>query len=68
MTEPNTSDLDQAIRERIFARVNERNRKLIVRLEAVAIDLNHNRHFAALGGLDRMEHEIDEMRSFLRIA
>jgi hypothetical protein len=68
MTESNTSDLDQAIRERIFARVRERNRKLIVRLEAVAIDLSHNRHHAALGGLDRMEQDIDEMRCFLRIA
>jgi len=68
MTEPNTSDIDQAIRERILARVQERNRKLIVRLEAVAIDLNHSRHLAALGGLDRFEHEIDAMRSFLRIA
>jgi hypothetical protein len=68
MTESNTSDLDQAIRERIFARVKERNRKLIVRLEGVAIDLNHNRHYAALGGLDRMEQDIDEMRCFLRIA
>jgi len=68
MTEPNTSDLDQAIRERIFARVKERNRKLIVRLEGVGIDLNHNRQHAALGGLDRMEQDIDEMRCFLRIA
>lgn len=68
MTEPNTNDLDRAIRERIFARVKERNRKLIVRLEAVAIDLNHDRHHAALGGLDRFEQEIDDMRSFLRIA
>lgn len=66
MAEP--SDIDQAIRERILARVQERNRKLIMRLEAVAIDLNHNRHLAALGGLDRMETEIDAMRSFLRIA
>ena len=68
MTEPNTNDLDQAIRERIFERVKERNRKLIVRLEAVAIDLNHNRHLAALGGLDRFEREIDDIRAFLRIA
>lgn len=68
MTEPSTSDLDQAIRERILTRAKERNRKLIVRLEGVAIDLNHNRHYAALGGLDRMEHDIDEIRSFLRIA
>jgi hypothetical protein len=68
MPEPNNDDLDQAIRERIFDRVKERNRKLIVRLEAVAIDLNHNRHLAALGGLDRFEREIDEIRAFLRIA
>jgi hypothetical protein len=67
MTVPDLNQLDQAIRERILARAKERNRKLIVRLQAVEIDLNHDRHLAALGGLDRFEREIDDIRSFLRI-
>ncbi len=65
MAEPKTNNLDQAVRKRILARATEINQKLLVRLEAAAIDLNNNRHLAALGGLDGLEREIDDMRSFL---
>jgi len=65
MTEPKTNNLEQALRDRILARAKEINQKLLERLEAAAIDLNNNRHLAALGGLDGIEREIGEMRSFL---
>lgn len=65
MAEPKTNNLDQAVRERILARATEINQKLLVRLEAAAIDLNNNRHLAALGGLDGIEREVGEMRTFL---
>ncbi len=65
MKNPTTNDLDPAVRKRILERVREINHRLLVRLEAVAIDLNHDRHLAALGGIDGIEREIGEMRSFL---
>ena len=65
MAEPKLNNLDQAVREWILARAKEINKKLLVRLEAVSIDLNNNRHLAALGGLDGIERETGEMRSFL---
>lgn len=65
MTTPNPNELDKAVRERILARAKEINQRLLVRFEAVAIDLSHNRHLAALGGIDGVEREIGEMRSFL---
>lgn len=63
MAEPN--DPEQAVRRRILERVKEINQKLLVRLEAVTIDLNHNRPLAALGGIEGLEREIGQMRSFL---
>ena len=60
-----TDELEQAIRHRIIARVKEINQKLLVRLEAVAIDLNLDRPVAALGGLDGIDRDIDTIRSFL---
>jgi hypothetical protein len=65
MAEPKTNDPDQAVRERILERVKEINQKLLVRLGTAADDLDNNRHFAALGGIDGIEREIGEMRSFL---
>lgn len=65
MTKPKTNDLEQAVRKRIFERVKEINQRVLVRLEAVAIDLTHDRHLAALGGIDGIEREIGEMRIFL---
>jgi hypothetical protein len=65
MAEPKTNDLDQAVRERILERVKEINQKLLARLGTAADDLDHNRHFAALGGIDGIERDIGEMRSFL---
>jgi hypothetical protein len=65
MAEQKINNLEQALRNRILARAKEINQKLLVRLEATAIDLNNNRHLAALGGLDGIEREIGEMRSFL---
>jgi len=65
MAETKTNDTEQAVRRRILERVKEINQTLLVRLEAVAIDLNHDRDLAALGGIDGIEREIGEMRSFL---
>lgn len=65
MAAQNTDELDQAVRERILARVKEINQKLLARLGTAADDLDNNRHFAALGGIDGIEREIVEMRSFL---
>ena len=65
MAEHKTNEPDQAVRERILARATGINQKLLVRLEAVAIDLNNDRHLAALGGLDGIEREVGEMRTFL---
>ena len=65
MTEQNPNEVDQAIRQRIIARSKEINQRLLVRLEAVAIDLDHDRHLAALGGIEGLDREIREMRSFL---
>jgi hypothetical protein len=65
MAEHKTNEPEPAVRKWILERVKGINQKLLVRLEAVAIDLNHDRHLAALGGIDGIEREIGEMRSFL---
>ena len=64
-TEPQSHDLDEAIRERILGRVKAINTKLLTRLGTVAEDLDVGGHRAALGGLDGIERQIDTMRSLL---
>jgi hypothetical protein len=69
MTEPTNqsgpSDLDAAIRNRILERVKAINAKLLARLQTAADDLDVGGYRAALGDLDGIERQIDQMRSFL---
>ena len=64
-TEPQSHDLDEAIRLRVLGRVKAINTKLLARLRTVADDLDVGGHRAALGGLDGIERQIDTMRSLL---
>ena len=64
-TEPQSHDLDEAIRLRVLERVKAINTKLLTRLTTVADDLDVGGHRAALGGLDGIERQIDTMRSLL---
>jgi hypothetical protein len=58
-------DLNAAVRRLILARAAEINGKLLARLATVADDLDQGNHLAALGALDGIEREIEQMRSFL---
>lgn len=64
-TQPNLTDPDEAVRNRVLERVKAINGKLLARLETVADDLDAGGHLAALGGLDGIEREVERMRSFL---
>lgn len=64
-TAPHPSDPDAALRERVLERAKAINSALLARLETVADDLDAGGHLAALGGLDGIEREIAQMRSFL---
>jgi hypothetical protein len=58
-------DLNAGVRRLILARAAEINGKLLARLATVADDLDQGSHLAALGALDGIEREIEQMRSFL---
>jgi hypothetical protein len=64
-TQPNLTDPDEAVRNRILERARAINTKLLARLQTVADDLDAGGHLAALGGLDGIEREVAQMRSFL---
>ena len=64
-TQPQPTDLDEAIRQRILERVSAINTELLTWLGIVADDLKVGSHRAALGGLDGLERQIGTMRSFL---
>lgn len=64
-TEPHPTDPDEAVRSRVLERAKAINTKLLARLETVADDLDAGGHLAALGGLDGIEREVAQMRSFL---
>ncbi len=64
-TQPNLTDPDEAVRNRILERAQAINTKLLARLQTVADDLDAGGHLAALGGLDGIEREVEQMRSFL---
>jgi hypothetical protein len=69
MTEPNTNpqshELDEALRQLVLARVSAINGNVLARLATVSDDLDAGGHRAALGGLDGLEREIATMRNFL---
>ena len=64
-TSPHPPDADAALRERVHERAKAINTALLARLETVADDLDAGGHLAALGGLDGVEREVAQMRSFL---
>jgi hypothetical protein len=64
-SQPQPPDLDEAIRQRILARAEAINGKLLARLVTVADDLDAGGYRAAIGGLDGLERQIETMRSFL---
>lgn len=63
--QPKPIDPDEAVRNRVLERVKAINDALLARLHTVADDLNAGVHLAALGGLDGIEREVEQMRSFL---
>lgn len=64
-TPPHPPDPDTALRERVLERAKAINTTLLARLQTVADDLDAGSHLAALGGLDGVEREVTQMRSFL---
>jgi hypothetical protein len=64
-TPPHPPDPDAALRERVLERAKATNEALLARLQTVADDLDAGGHLAALGGLDGIEREVAQMRSFL---
>jgi len=60
-----TPELDDALRAWILVRAREINGKILGRIATVSDDLDDGRHQAALGGLDGIEREVSELRSFL---
>ncbi|MFP5234332.1 MAG: hypothetical protein ACLGSD_00395 [Acidobacteriota bacterium] len=64
-TPPHPPDPDAALRARIIERTKAINETLLARLKTVADDLDAGGHLAALGGLDGIEREVEQMRSFL---
>ena len=62
---PQPPELDQAQRDWILVRARAINGRLLGRLATVSDDLDARRHLGALGGLDGIEREIGELRSFL---
>ena len=64
-TNPQSHEIDEAIRQRILERATEINTKLQARLSTAAEDLEAGSYLAALGGLDGIEKQIDTMRSLL---
>ncbi|MGA3197379.1 MAG: hypothetical protein ABSD39_20480 [Terriglobales bacterium] len=69
MAEPNRNpqppELDEALRRLVLTRASAINGRVLARLSTVSDDLDSRNHLAALGGLDSIEREIDQMRSFL---
>ncbi len=67
MQEPNpqSHDIDEAIRLRILERASAINTKLLARFTTAAEDLQVGGCLAALGSLDGIEKEVDTMRSLL---
>ena len=64
-TNPQSHDIDEAIRQRILERAATINAKLLARLSTAAEDLKTGSYLAALGALDGIEKQIDNMRSLL---
>jgi hypothetical protein len=64
-TNPQSPEIDEAIRLRILDRVKGINTKLLARLSTAAEDLDLGRHRAALGALDGIEKQIHNMRTLL---
>jgi len=62
-----TLDPEEAIRQRILEQVKAINSELLTRLSVAASDLEDGRHLAALGGLDGMESQIENVRCLLRL-
>ncbi len=67
MTRPTTqsSDPDEAIRERVLARAKAVNAEILDRLRIAADDLEAGEHRAALGALDGIEAQLTIIRSVL---
>jgi hypothetical protein len=63
--QPQSLDLDEALRQRIFERAKAINAKLLARFSTAAEDLEVGQHRAALGGLGGVESQIHTLRSFL---
>jgi len=58
-------DAEEVIRQWVIERANAINESLLARLTTVAEDLARGAHLAALGGMDGIEREVAQMRSFL---
>ena len=67
MTRPNGTvpDPDAAIRARILDRAKTLTSEIAERLTTALNDLADGRHFAALGALEGIEHELSTVRSIL---
>jgi hypothetical protein len=64
-TNPQSHDIDEAIRQRILERATAINAKLLAQFSTAAEDLEAGSYLAALGALDGIEKQIDTMRSLL---
>jgi hypothetical protein len=64
-TNPQSHEIDEAIRKRILERATAINTKLVARFSTAAEDLEAGGYLAALGSLDGIEKQIDTMRSLL---
>ena len=62
---PQPRDPDEAIQKRVLERAMAINTQLLARFAMVADDLDAGGYRAALGGLDGIEREISNLRSFL---
>lgn len=62
---PTPTEIDTAIRERVLTRVQAITSGLAARLMTATADLEAGNHLAALGGLDGIESEVANARSFL---
>ena len=65
--QPQSPEIEAAIRLRILERVTDINTKLLARLSTAAEDLDLGRHRAALGALDGIEKQIHTMRTLLQL-
>jgi hypothetical protein len=64
-TQPQSPDLDEAVRKRVLERAKALNAKLLARFATAAKDLEAGQHRAALGGIGGTHGQIYTLRSLL---